>query len=74
MYGDPSGTADVTIQASEAWSCDQMREYATGGSQGDFPVGNNGCAEVSPNWEEVLGDLTGSFGLEEISFLGAGYL
>ncbi|KAK3178714.1 hypothetical protein OEA41_000851 [Lepraria neglecta] len=74
VYGDSSGAADAVMQASEAWSCDQMREYAMRGSQADIPFGNTGCAEVGPNWEEVLRDLTGSFGLEENGFLEAGHL
>jgi hypothetical protein len=69
VYGDSSGVADVVKHVSETWGCDQMREYAMRGSQADFPYGDTGCAEVGPNWEEVLRDLTGSFELEENGFL-----
>lgn len=51
-----------------------MREYAIRDSQEDFLFGNTGCAEVGPNWEEVLRDLTGSFGLEEVGFLKAAHI
>ena len=70
VYGDSNGAADAVMQVSEPRSSDQTREY---GSQADLSFGNTGCAEVGLNWEEELRDLTGSFDLEGIDFLAAGY-
>ncbi|KAK3933640.1 hypothetical protein QBC46DRAFT_401584 [Diplogelasinospora grovesii] len=74
VYGDANGAGDVAMQAAEAWNFDHMREYPLGGSQADFSFGNTGCAELGPNWEEVLRDLTGSSGLEEIGIVEGGHL
>ena len=60
VYGKQTGVADVGMQASEVWSCDQMREYAVKGSQGDFSFDNSGFyAEVGPSWEEALQGIVG---------------
>lgn len=75
VYGDSSEAADVVMQTSEAWSCDQMQEYVTGDSRADLPFGNTICAEVGgPNWEEVFWNLPDSFGPEEFGLLEAGHL
>lgn len=67
--------ANAVMQLSETWSCDQMRTYDMGGYQAQSPFSNSECSNVPSNWEEMLGDLAGSFEVEEIvSHNEAGYL
>ena len=75
VYSDSSEAADVIMQTSEAWSCDQIQEYVTGDSRANLPFSNTICAEVGgPSWEEVLWNLPDSFGPEEFGLLEAGHL
>ncbi|KAI9705769.1 MAG: hypothetical protein M1820_005017 [Bogoriella megaspora] len=72
-YDDMSGGADVVTQASAAWACDQMREYAIRVSQTDLSFDHTGYVGVGSNWGDIPHDLNSSSGLENLGIFEPGY-
>lgn len=64
---DLDGQPDTLMQSSEILSSDNhMQEYATGGYQLDSTIDNTPYTNINFNWDEMLGDLTGNFELQNI--------
>lgn len=64
--------ADAVLQlpeTSETWSDHQTRDSHNGIHPAQSPLSNTQCTNVPWNWEEMLGDLEGTFGVEGVEFL-----
>ena len=50
----------------EHWELETMRKLGTGGSQIKFPFVANGGNEAAQSWDDMLRDLTGTFGFGKL--------
>ena len=66
-FGSLHGEADAVMQLPQSSNSEQMQEYNVGGFWGQHLLSDDLYTDVSPDWANMLGDLTGSIELQEIS-------